>query len=290
MGNLFIFMFAGHEANANTLMFTLLLLACHPSIQKLLQQDIDKIQSHATSDDHNWSYESIYPALTESMVFAVINETLRVASVLPFLPKIGPKGSPQSIKIADHTHIIPANTLIIINVSATHQHPNYWPQPRNSQVSAMPSNPVASFNPQYWLGSRDAYTQGSSQPHGFLRPQPGSFVPFSDGSRGCLGSCGALRTHHTNLQRTQRGVGSWRRQKWFKRSQIEGIVGKDKSKGGVSAYHRASIWYEFALQGNSTYYFCEKRTRKVCRHSWFLSKSLHPYWILRSSTQETGPT
>jgi len=32
LGNIFIFMFAGHEANANTLNFIIVLLACHPGI------------------------------------------------------------------------------------------------------------------------------------------------------------------------------------------------------------------------------------------------------------------
>ena len=43
LGDIFIFMFAGHEANANTLTFILILLACHPSIQGRLQHDIDRI-------------------------------------------------------------------------------------------------------------------------------------------------------------------------------------------------------------------------------------------------------
>lgn len=192
LGNLFIFMFAGHEANANTLMFTMLLLACHPSSQRHLQWDIDRILSHAASTGQDWSYESIYPLLTESMVGAVVNEVLRVAPVLPILPKIVPKGSPQSIKVAGRIHVIPSNTLIIANTSAAHQHPKHWPQPPHSQATAGISSPVASFNPQYWLGPRDAYTQGSGQPKGFLRPHPGSFVPFSDGSRGCLGKKFAL--------------------------------------------------------------------------------------------------
>ncbi|KAL8725344.1 MAG: hypothetical protein Q9166_007404 [cf. Caloplaca sp. 2 TL-2023] len=33
LGNLFIFMFAGHEANANAILFVIILLACNPGIQ-----------------------------------------------------------------------------------------------------------------------------------------------------------------------------------------------------------------------------------------------------------------
>ena len=192
MGNLFIFMFAGHEANANTILFAMLLLACHPPMQRLLQQDIDNTLSHSMSSPQDWSYAKLYPIFATNMVGAVVNETLRVASVLPFLPKTTTGSSPQAVAISGRIHIIPAHTLILINTSATHQHPKHWPQAPSSLVSAGMSNPVASFNPQYWLGPRATDPKGLDQPDGFLRPSPGSFVPFSDGGRGCLGKKFAL--------------------------------------------------------------------------------------------------
>ncbi|KAL2038436.1 hypothetical protein N7G274_008775 [Stereocaulon virgatum] len=152
-------MFAGHEANANTLTFAILLLACHPSLQQLLQDDIDNILGRSASSHQNWRYESLYPLLSESMVGAIINETLRIATVLPFLPKAVPKGSPQSIKISNSTHVIPANTLVLINTSAVHRHPKSWPEPGFPLSPANNPNPVASFNPQRWLPSRDTLSE-----------------------------------------------------------------------------------------------------------------------------------
>ena len=192
MGNIFIFMFAGHEANSNTSLFAMLLLACHPSIQRLLQQDIDKTLPRSKSTWHDWSYANLYPIFATNMIGAVINETLRVASVLPILPKNTTRNSPQAVEISGRIHVIPADTLILVNTSATHQHPKHWPQAPRSQVSAGMSNPVASFNPQYWLGPRATDPTLPHQPDGFLRPSAGSFVPFSDGSRGCLGKKFAL--------------------------------------------------------------------------------------------------
>ena len=185
-------MFAGHEANANTILFAILLLACHPIIQKLLQRDIDSALDPAALGRQDWSYESVYPILAENMVGAVIHETLRLATVLPFLPKIVPKGSPQPIHIGKQTHVIPGETLILVNASAVHQHPKHWPQTPNNSASENITNPVASFNPQYWLGPRNTCAEASRQTTGFLRPHPGSFIPFSDGSRGCLGKKFAL--------------------------------------------------------------------------------------------------
>ncbi|KAL8907499.1 MAG: hypothetical protein Q9207_001366, partial [Kuettlingeria erythrocarpa] len=50
LGNIFIFMFAGHEANPNTLTFIIALLACHLAIRQHLQHDIDRIVGPPHSD------------------------------------------------------------------------------------------------------------------------------------------------------------------------------------------------------------------------------------------------
>lgn len=195
LGNIFIFMFAGHEANANTMLFVILLLACHPTTQKKLQADIDRIltkgRMNADTPDA-YSYESLYDQLSNSMVGAVINGALRLFSVLPFLPKCVPPGSsPQPLKLSnDRTHMIPANTLILINTSAIHRHPQYWPRPgpdpdRGSAID----DPVLDFNPGFWLEGQSDHGEksGRDPTTGFLHPAPGTFVPFSDGARDCIG-------------------------------------------------------------------------------------------------------
>ncbi|KAL9100068.1 MAG: hypothetical protein Q9163_004509 [Psora crenata] len=175
-GNIFAFLFAGHEANANTLTIAVFLLALHPSIQSSLQHTIDV--HLANCPPKNSTYTTHYPLLKDSLVAAVINETLRLFTILPFLPKTTPE-FPSSITVKGRTHVLPPNTLVLINTSATHRHPAYWPAPEAPRHGSAPY-PVSSFNPGYWL---------QPQPGGgdFLRPQPGSFVPFSEGGRGCLG-------------------------------------------------------------------------------------------------------
>ena len=81
-------MFAGHEANANTLHFIILLLACYPNHQAAVQADIDRIMG--TVPQEQWSLDAYYPLLYHSHVGAVINETSRLFTVLPYLPKISP--------------------------------------------------------------------------------------------------------------------------------------------------------------------------------------------------------
>ncbi|KAL8725345.1 MAG: hypothetical protein Q9166_007405 [cf. Caloplaca sp. 2 TL-2023] len=129
------------------------------------------------------------------MVGAVINEALRLFTILPFIAKCVPReSSPQPLKLSNNsTHMIPSNTLILINTSAIHRHPRHWPRKPNAPVSAK-LNPLADFNPEFWLKdgqlSEDKRTRDPAT--GFLLPNPGTFVPFSDGIRGCLGKKFAL--------------------------------------------------------------------------------------------------
>ena len=174
-GNIFSFLFAGHEANANTLTLALFLLALNPRIQKSLQKTIDlHLGAHSSRDS---TYSSHYHLFQDSLVAAVINETLRLFTILPFIPKMTPE-APSSVVVKGRTHMLPANTLVLINTSAAHRHPDNWPKSQASSDGSAPY-PVASFNPDIWLRS----------PRGtrFLKPRPGSFIPFSDGARGCLG-------------------------------------------------------------------------------------------------------
>ncbi len=187
LGNIFIFMFAGHEASANTLNFIMLLLACHPDVQKLLQADVDRILGLESPND--WSYEEHYSALSTSYVGAVIMEASRLFTVLPFIPKLSPV-TPHNLKLADTQYVIPSETLILINTSAIHRHPSYWPLPSEKPLDSAfrVPNPVDSFNPGHWI-REDAKDTSNG---GFLQPEPGTFIPFSDGSRGCLGKGFAL--------------------------------------------------------------------------------------------------
>ena len=174
-GNIFIINFAGHEANAMGIQFSLSHLACRPEMQRQVQQDIDRIVGDLLPE--RWDFDQHYTALAESMVGAVINEALRVYTVIPILPK-HTIDTPIEVTIRGKKHVILPHTMIFVNTSATHRNPRYWPAQTHTAYEKSPYA-FSMFNPYQWFSS--------DKDGKFLDPEPGSFVPFSDGGRGCLG-------------------------------------------------------------------------------------------------------
>jgi cytochrome P450 len=72
LGNAFVFIIAGHETAANTIHFSIMLLAMHWSSQKHLQDDLDAILGDRPPSE--WDYETDMPKLFGSMCGAVMNE------------------------------------------------------------------------------------------------------------------------------------------------------------------------------------------------------------------------
>jgi len=84
---------------------------------------------------------------------AVIKETLRLIPVTHTVPKI----SEEDVEVGGY--VIPKQTLIVIDLPNLHKHPSYWKEPTK-------------FNPERFLTDEII---------------PGSYLPFSMGSRGCIG-------------------------------------------------------------------------------------------------------
>ncbi|KAJ8104960.1 hypothetical protein ONZ43_g7614 [Nemania bipapillata] len=150
IGQIFLFMFAGHEANANLLVSIILILACHPEIQAAMQRDLDRLLGDTVPG--TWSYDKNYSELMHSTVGAVINETLRLFTVIPVLPKCVPPDGPWlPITVKGQTHLLPPGTVALSNTSATHRHPKYWPD----RTTGTAQRPRSSF----WSDTRNDVRQ-----------------------------------------------------------------------------------------------------------------------------------
>jgi cytochrome P450 len=197
IGNAFIFMFAGHETAANTMHFSLLLLAMNRPSQLHLQEDIDAIIGVKPSS--KWTYANDMRNLYNSMVGAVQNEQLRLIPAVINIHK-GTAPSPQTITIDGKPAIIPSNSSICLNVVGTQRNPKYY-QHSPSKITDK-THDMDDFVPERWLltseeasklagmheSHEDDLKNGSYENEGLLfRPAKGSFIAFSEGARSCPG-------------------------------------------------------------------------------------------------------
>lgn len=68
-GNMFVFSFAGHDTTAQTLTFTIHLLAAHPEVQDWMWEEL---QYYLTdSAPSSWSYDEVFPKLKRCLAVLV---------------------------------------------------------------------------------------------------------------------------------------------------------------------------------------------------------------------------
>lgn len=206
MGNSFIFIFAGHETSAGTLHYAMIHLAMHPTIQSHLQIDIDSIVGSRPLSE--WSYAIDLRNLYNSMVGAVLNETLRVTPVVVRSAKLN-RGGPKQFTIDGRTVTLPGNnTYIHLDIIGSNYNPRHFPT-GPSKIHPGKTD-IAEFVPERWLttkptgtanaptkpdpaattngGAIDGLENASFEAAGSLfRPAKGAFIPFADGARACPG-------------------------------------------------------------------------------------------------------
>lgn len=202
-GNAFVFMLAGHETTANVLHFSLVFLALNWNTQKRLQEDTDKtLQGKPISE---WDYDEDFPKLFAGMGAAVMNETLRVIPAITGIPKTTMKDRPQPITLRGRQVVVPGDCHIALNGPAVHRHPRYWPCVSDGQGQSTSSD-LDQFKPERWLVDAGDSSSASNTDHpvsfddedmkgpsgldtspSLFKPIKGSYIPFSDGYRSCLG-------------------------------------------------------------------------------------------------------
>ncbi|EGN92845.1 hypothetical protein SERLA73DRAFT_163809 [Serpula lacrymans var. lacrymans S7.3] len=154
IGNIFIFLVAGHETTAHSLCFSLAMLALYPDEQEIIYNQIRSV----LPDGRMPTYEDM-PRLTRSL--AVFNETLRMFPPVTGIPKTSVEDATFVVPNAageNTTVTVPQGSVMDLDVAGLHYNPRYWEEPHT-------------FKPSRFLGdwNRDA------------------FIPFSAGYRGCVG-------------------------------------------------------------------------------------------------------
>ncbi|KAK4104621.1 cytochrome P450 [Parathielavia hyrcaniae] len=224
IGNAFIMIVAGHETTANTLHFALVELANNPATQRRLQRDVDALLGEPDSDSisdpsaqRQWDYERVINPLLASHVGATVNETLRLMPPVTGIPKVVASDADQALTVDGRTHLLPAGMSITLLPVCVQRNPRWWPAAAGTSGEEK-KNDMDEFLPERWYRSRDddgsnnnnnnnnnnnrkdelAATavedkadyggfQGSDVSASLYRPVRGSYLPFSDGPRSCLG-------------------------------------------------------------------------------------------------------
>ncbi|XP_071361482.1 cytochrome P450 3A40-like [Trachinotus anak] len=144
-----MFVFAGYDTNATTLVFLAYTLARNPEVMERLQKEID-------STFPNKGPVQYEPLMEMEYLDSVVNECLRLYPPIPRLDRI----AKETVKINGIT--IPKDMAVVIPVYALHRDPELWPEPEE-------------FKP-------DRFSKENKQ-----SIKPYTYLPFGIGPRNCVG-------------------------------------------------------------------------------------------------------
>lgn len=198
-GNIFVFNLAGHETTANTLAVSLVLLAANPECQEWLAEEVHRVLGDDSAGSESWKYEESFPKLQRCLavmvwpslipfflphffastpcIFANTNqyETLRLYGSIVFIPK-STGFHAQPLTLGNKTHILPPQTSIIINAQALHTDPQTW------------GSDALEWRPGRWLTPPPPSSSTPKTTNELpITPHPGTFIPWADGPRECVG-------------------------------------------------------------------------------------------------------
>ncbi|KAF2470382.1 cytochrome P450 monooxygenase [Lindgomyces ingoldianus] len=166
-GNIFVINFAGHDTTANTLAFSMVLLATEPEVQEWVAEEVRKV----IMENDDWEYGRLFPQLVRCR--AILFETLRLFPPILSLPK-RTSSKPQRLQIGDRSILIPANTSTSPSLIAVHTHPQYWPDPLK-------------WNPSRWIITDSNAASSGSHHESLITPLRDTYFPWSDGPQNCPG-------------------------------------------------------------------------------------------------------
>ncbi|XP_026829047.1 cytochrome P450 4C1-like isoform X2 [Ooceraea biroi] len=144
------FMFEGHDTVAMALIFAILLLAEHKDIQDRVRNEVNAVM------EENGGKLTMAASQNLTYLDRCLKEALRLyPSVFYILRKLTEDVMMQS-------YLVPAGTQVYVDILSLHKNPEFWPNPEV-------------FDPDRFL------------PELVQNRHPFAYVPFSAGSRNCIG-------------------------------------------------------------------------------------------------------
>lgn len=145
------FMFEGHDTTTAGISWTILLLGLHPDIQEQCYTELENIFQGSDRPATITDFGEM------KVLDRVIKESLRLYPSVPFIGRT----ASEDIKL-DDKYTIPNGCTIFIDILSLHQDAKYFPDPQR-------------FDPDRFL------------PENTMNRHPYSYIPFSAGSRNCIG-------------------------------------------------------------------------------------------------------
>ncbi|XP_036143835.1 cytochrome P450 4C1 [Monomorium pharaonis] len=149
------FVFEGHDTTSMAICFTLCLLAEHEDIQNRVREEVDTIMKE---NQGNLTIKSLQDL---RYLERCIKEALRLYPSVYLISRVNLE------EIQLKSYLIPAKTIIHLNILGVHRDANFWPNPEI-------------FDPDRFL------------PEKIKSRHPYSYIPFSAGPRNCIGQRFAL--------------------------------------------------------------------------------------------------
>ncbi|XP_023169188.2 probable cytochrome P450 313a4 [Drosophila hydei] len=148
-----VIVFGAFETTANTVAYTLMLLAMFPMYQEKAFEEI--LSLFPDSGDFEVTYKD-----TQQMVYLdlIINESMRVMPPVPIVSR----QTSEDVLLSSGV-VVPKGVQIAINIFYLHRSKQIW------------GDDAETFNPEHFL------------PHNLQSKHPYAYIPFTKGIRNCIG-------------------------------------------------------------------------------------------------------
>ncbi|KAK2755486.1 hypothetical protein FQN54_006423 [Arachnomyces sp. PD_36] len=206
-GNVFIFLLAGYDTTANTILFSSIVLTLYDPIQDAVIAEVRRVYREAEAAGRSeLSYVEDFPKFRYLLAF--MYEVMRVFPIVIPITRLAVTDHDLPVQGTQHT--IPADTLTIVNNTAIHHNEANWPHPHIIEPRRwLTANPNA-YDPKAPTPQQEAEILDQSTDRPIASHRRGTFMTFNEGPRACLGRrfaqvefvaffAGLLRYHRLRL-------------------------------------------------------------------------------------------
>ncbi|KAL2822606.1 cytochrome P450 [Aspergillus granulosus] len=181
-GNVFMFLLAGYDTTANTILYSIIVLALNGPVQDAVIAEIRRVYREAAAAGRSeLSYDEDLPKFRYLLAF--MHEVMRVFPIV--IPITRQTITSQPLLVNDSKHTLPPQTLTIVNNTAIHHNPANWPHPHIIDPRRWLSTNPNTFDPTASLTEEQ---QAELCSHGPIAShRRGTFMTFNEGPRACLG-------------------------------------------------------------------------------------------------------